>query len=336
MIGQVGLVVIRNLAIVSLLLLFSSPGWGETLRVGYARFEGKTLTRPSGELYAALEPLAQAFGVQVLGAGNGYRVAPLVGMQDRLPDVPAGKLQVGSTLIDVFESEDGHLYVPALAFCQALGGSVRRRTDDLNLIPSSHPFAHAAAPQEQKQTALSPATAQLRRRDPATFFIAQTQGDNNRAALRYNGNCGPTCLAMAAVAYDRFPRWLNNPNDRQELILWCRKSMTGHVDQQAGVRSRQMEEAAAQLHLNPRYLRKFAGLDAELEAGRMAIVTGRPNTLGFHNYDQRMSHAMLVVAKSGDDYIINDPGGFYRSPGTRLTSAQLKAYFRQAVTVGDR
>ena len=301
--------------LLGLLFLSLAPAAGaQTLQLQSHAFEGKVIRRPDG-LLAQLKPLAEALKVSVFPCGDGL----WVGRQkpEKMPDVPSGQVMVGSQLLATEADDAGELYVPAEAFCRALGGTARRSDDVVNLIPPSNHSAGA-----------------VRRDDPASFFFTQMRSSTNPTASAANGNCGPACLAMAALAFDRFPLGVN-PDDRQAMIRWCQVALTGRADDTLGSNPKQMMSAARQLNLNPDYIMQFEELDKSLLGGRMAIVSGYPEALGF-NTGGHLSHAMLIVGKSGDDYLVNDPGLWYYVPGTRVRRDQLKAYFTHAISVGDK
>ena len=44
---------------------------------------------------------------------------------------------------------------------------------------------------------------------------------------------------------------------------------------------------------------------------------------------------MLVVGQDGPDYLINDPGLFYKKPGQKLSAQDLRRFFQLGVAVGD-
>lgn len=308
---------------------------GEPLRIRNNVFDGKTMTQDN-TLYASLAPLTIAIGLSESRCGDGMWVGMGAPPAD-LTNVPSGQVWVQGQLVPLVSGDGGDQYVPAELFCKALGGSCRRDKVDhgLNLIlPTT--FAQitqvASAPvvdnSPKVAVKLPPPPA-----DPAAYFVTQYPSLNNPQGNWSNGNCGPTCIAMAALAFRRVPPGML-PGDRQGLILWCRESMTGgNVDESRGTTFHQVERAATQLQLNPRLVRRFSGIDAELNHGRLVAIAGKVGKLGFPSKGDG-GHLILIVGQTAKDYIINDPGGFYKVPGTHLSREKLKAYFDFAVSLG--
>ncbi len=46
------------------------------------------------------------------------------------------------------------------------------------------------------------------------------------------------------------------------------------------------------------------------------------------------THTMLVVGQRGDDYVVNDPGLFYKLPGTIIRGADLEHFFKLGIAIG--
>lgn len=294
-----------------LLLGLTGPGWAQNIRIRDVRFEGRYLVR-QGRLYVLLEPFSQALGAQWGSAGEGYWSSLSEG--GAIATVPAGLLQVGSKQIPLL-LESGDVFVPAEAFSQALGLSTRYDAGGGLRIETPRPSGPAARP-------LVPG-------DPAVYFVTQYPSRYNPWASNGNSNCGPACMAMVALAYGVAPQGLV-PGDRQGLVSWCRQTMTLNSDnQKRGTTPHEIERMATQLGLKSRLIRRFQDLDEALALGQLVVVAGDTNRIGWGGGD----HFMLCLGRRGPDYIINDPGGFCRAPGTHMPDDLMEKFFSEAVAL---
>ncbi|MBT9581709.1 hypothetical protein IV102_00070 [bacterium] len=292
----------------TVLLLLLGPAWAAELQIRRTPSSIKVTTQ-ADVLYAQLDMLCQEFGVQAVAAGAGLAVG------EAGTEVPVGKVRVGSTLLDVW-LEGGEVYVPAADFCLALGGKVSypERTV-VNLNPPEGPKS----------------AQKVSRRDPASFFFTQVRSSSNALSGRSNGNCGPACLSMVALAFDRWPLGLSAEN-RPAMMAWCREQMGADKNESLGTDMGRYPPVAEKLKLNPKWVTKFEDIAGHLQRGRFVIVGGDIGRLGFR---QSGGHAMLVVGQDGPDYLINDPGLFYKKPGQRLPAQDLRRFFQLGVAVGD-
>ncbi|MFN8613566.1 MAG: C39 family peptidase [Vulcanimicrobiota bacterium] len=289
-----------------------APAQAQNIRIRKQPYEGRFLVR-HGQVYVLLEPFAQALGVQLAPAGEGYWSGP----PDTGPVSPgpaAGILQVGSRQLSLL-LESGDVFVPAEAYSQALGLKTGRDAGGALTIDSQSEQARAAVRRPPD--------------DPESYFVTQYPSRYNRWASARNANCGPACMSMVALAYGVAPQGLL-PGDRQALILWCRQSMTlGSQDQGRGTTYHEIERAATQMGLSSRLIRRFQELDEALAQGQLVVVAGDTSRMGWGGGD----HFLLCVGRRGSDYLINDPGGFCRVAGTRLPADQMEKFFSQAIAL---
>ncbi|MBN9419030.1 hypothetical protein ABS71_09070 [bacterium SCN 62-11] len=299
-----------------LALWLASPlAWAQNIHIQEQSFESPHLVR-QGQLYVLLTPFAQALQAHLEQAGDGYR-SSLEESGQPGPSVPEGLLEVGTTQIKLL-LESGDVYVPAEAYCKALGLKTRRDTGGGLRVEASVP-ADAQASSARKTI---PA-------DPAAYFVTQYRSRYNPSGTQDNSNCGPTCMSMVALAYNLAPPGLL-PGDRQGLILWCRQTMTlGNQNQKRSTNYHEIERVATQLGLQSRLLRKFEDIDGALAEGRLVVVLGDTTRIGRGGG----GHFMLCLGRRGSDYVINDPGGFYRQPGTPLPADVLRKYFTEAIAL---
>jgi len=293
------------------LLLTALPAWTQNVRIQENRFEGRSLVR-HGQLYLLLDPFSLALGARVGGAGDGYWSALKEG--ETPASVPAGLIQVGEKQIPLL-LESGDVFVPAEAYCQALGLNTSR---DAGGVLRVGPKVQAlAVPRKSLPN------------DPEAYFVTQYRSRYNQSAPKSSANCGPACMAMVALAYGLAPGGLL-PGDRQGLILWCRQSMTlGNQNEDRGTKSREIERMATQLGLQSYSIRRFQDLDQALAQGQLVVVGGDTNKLGAPGGD----HFLLCVGRHESDYIINDPGGFFPTPGTRMTAGMMEQFFIEGISL---
>lgn len=296
------------------LWLGALPAWTQNVRIRETRFEGRYLVR-HGQLYLLLQPFSLALEARVTEVGQGYWGS----LQDgQAPvSVPEGFIQVGEQQIPLL-LESGDVFVPAEAYCQALGLSTSRDAGGaLRIRPKATGLA-------VPRRSLPP--------DPESYFVTQYRSRYNQWAPENSANCGPACMAMVALAYGLAPQGLI-PGDRQGLILWCRQSMTlGNQQENRGTKAREIERMATQLGLQSRHIRRFQDLDQALAQGQLVVVGGDINKIGSGGGD----HFLLCVGKRGSDYLINDPGGFFPAPGSRLPAGMMEQFFIEAIALSVR
>lgn len=245
----------------------TGPGSAEELRIRWSPARSQVVLRDQ-IWYAPLSTLAEECGVQVSPAGQGFQVANPA----RDLELPPGKLQVNETPLDLLE-EDGQWWVPAEAFCLALGGKITRPDHSvLNLIPPARPQA-----------------ASVQRSDPASFYLSQVRSSTNPNGSRDNGNCGPACLAMAARAFGRWPLHLAD-SDVAGMMSWVRREMGHSSDESQGTNIPWLTKPAQKLQLNPQLFQDFDQLPGHLAQGRMVIVAGPLSALNMPGG----THALLA------------------------------------------
>ena len=287
------------------------PACGQNIRVQGNPFEGRHVVR-HGQLYVLLQPFSQALKMPVRAAGEGYRGGSPEGEAPQ--EVPKGFIQVGDQRIELW-LDSGDVYVPAEAYCKALGLSVRRDAGGGLRVGPPAP-AHTVRPKSVPN-------------DPESYFVTQYRSRYNQWAPKVSSNCGPACMSMVALAYGVAPEGLL-PGDRQGLIQWCRQSMTqSDRDQSRGTKCDEIERMATLLGLKSRWIRRFQDLDSALAAGQLVVVGGDITRLGAPGGN----HFLLCVGQRGNDYIINDPGGFFPTPGTRLPADTMEQFFIEAVAL---
>ena len=294
-----------------LALALALPAWSQNIRIQDKRFEGRYLFR-RGQIHVLLEPFAQALEARLSPLGDGYYAA----LQDTPgpASVPAATLQVGDKQIPLL-LETGDVYVPAEPFCQALGLNTSR---DAGGVLCVKPRSQAA------QTLRRPIPA-----NPASFFVTQYKSRYNPSGPVQSANCGPACMAMVALAYGLTPEGLV-PGDRQGLIGWCREAMTlGGQSPNRATTCNEVERLATRLGLKSRWLRHYRELDGALAQGQLVMVGGDIGKIG----GKGGSHFLLCLGKSGSDYLINDPGGYFPAPGTRLTPGDMEGFFYEAIAL---
>lgn len=293
------------------LCLGALPAWSQNIRIQENRFEGRYVVR-HGYVHVLLEPFSRALGATLGEAGEGYWASLQEG--EAPSSVPAGILQVGEKRIALLV-ESGDVFVPAEAYCQALGLNTNRDAGGVLRVSAktqARSLPHRALPA-----------------NPADYFVTQYQSRYNPWAPKQSANCGPACMAMVALAYGLAPDGLL-PGDRQGLILWCRQLMTqGNQDQNRATKAREIERVATQLGLHPHWIRKYREIDQALAQGQLVVVGGNTSGIGSPGGD----HFLLCVGRRGSDYIINDPGGFYPTPGAHLSEGQMEQFFIEAIAL---
>lgn len=292
----------------TLMALLSLPLAAEEIRIRREPARTPAVMR-EGVIFADLQSLTQELGVGVQPAGEGWRIGPA----DPAP-VPVGKVQVGKQMLDLVEGENGPL-VDAEALCLALGGKATHpERSVLNLTPP-----------------LAQGPVRVNRADPSTFYFSQIRSSSNPGGSADNGNCGPCCLAMAARAYGRWPLEVAD-SDLRGMMTWIRKAMGhGDSDEKAGTNIPWLTRAGDKLGLHPKLFQDFDQLSGHLQKGRMVIIAGQMANLGV----QGGAHAMLVVGQDGENALVNDPGLFYKRPGTTIPLRDLRKFFILGIAVGE-
>ena len=265
-----------------------------------------------GQVHVLLHPFSRALGARVGEAGEGYWGS--LQESEAPTTVPEGSIQVGEKKLPLL-LESGDVFVPAEAYCQALGLSTSR---DAGGVLRVGPKGRTSG---GRPKSIPP--------DPEAYFVTQYQSRYNQWAPKNSANCGPACMAMVALAYGLAPEGLV-PGDRQGLILWCRQAMTlGNQDQNRATKAREIERVATQMGLHSRWLRKYQDIDPALAEGQLVVVGGNIAKVGGAGGD----HFLLCVGRRGSDYLINDPGGFFPTPGTRLPAGTMEQFFIEAIAL---
>ena len=161
-------------------------------------------------------------------------------------------------------------------------------------------------------------------KDPESFFITQNTTDWNPNA-RYteagtNANCGPTSLAMAALAFGLLPPG-TDPSNPQGIIDAVRLAMTGNDDVGQPTGTGDVTRGAEALGMSHHDVGTLEEVDAALASGQM-VVAGS------------VDHFVLIVGRSPDGgYIVNDP--FYTGrPGVVKSVEEMSQWFIGGVAVG--
>jgi hypothetical protein len=171
---------------------------------------------------------------------------------------------------------------------------------------------------------------------PESFFMTQFGWPGwNPNGLDRSSDCGPTSLAMAALAFGK----LRSDVDPDQLIVASRSAMGASTNRSKGTDSDQVATGARNLGLQANELQStnLNDIDASLARGGMAIVSGDPinyeRELGFQDgtnnkyadsgtYDG--GHFILVVGKDKENYVVNDPA--CKLGPIELTPAQMQTY----------
>lgn len=308
--------------------LLASVAWSQELTISHLPYIGRILLAGKNEMYVSLKDLAQTMDMKVVKCKHGF----WSGYQppDQLPDLEFNQVKVGDTVIpSVMLSETREYFVSAEGFCRGVGANVTRSEDgSLAVIRPLRPKSRYIPPEEQNLETVKQVPLPAPARDPKKFFLTQYKSSFNQDAKATNGNCGPTTLAMVALAHRCLPPSIkaNNP---QGLILWCREQMTGNsLDEDSGTNMREMRIVGYRLGLQSRWVDDMDQLDWELRKGRLVAVSGDVNRVGkWGVYKPTGGHALLVVARESDGYRVNDPGGFYRLPNSRMTREDMTRFF---------
>jgi hypothetical protein len=152
--------------------------------------------------------------------------------------------------------------------------------------------------------------------DPSRYFISQGKSPTNKNALKNNGDCGPTCVAMAAKRWHKIPMGLSgSPKGVEDFIGYIRKLATGKEKHRHGTNGNQLEKAAESLGMktyDPKNF-KLETLNKELDLGRMIVGAGNPLTPGAYGHKHGGKklygggHFILIAEHKNDSYLVNDP-----------------------------
>jgi hypothetical protein len=152
--------------------------------------------------------------------------------------------------------------------------------------------------------------------DPNRYFICQMKSPSNKEATKNNGDCGPTCVAMAAKRWHKIPNGLSgSPKGVEDLISNIRKLATGKERHQHGTNGNQLAKAAESLGMKTYNLKncKLETLNGELQKGRMVIGAGNPLAPGAYGRAHGGKklygggHFILITGQKNGTYSVNDP-----------------------------
>lgn len=160
------------------------------------------------------------------------------------------------------------------------------------------------------------------------FFISQYRSIFNPRATNANANCGPACLAMAMKRFFLGSDAVSQ-TDPEKLIRLARIAMTGNGDDDVTTDNDDVISGAKGLGLRAERAWNLDAVDAALDGGGFAIVSGSPSVPGafgkrLRYHHCRGGHFIAVAGRSGDNYLMCDP----ESPnGTNeITRAELSAF----------
>lgn len=140
--------------------------------------------------------------------------------------------------------------------------------------------------------------------DPKAFFISQFKSAfNTREDTPGNGNCGPTCLAMVAMAFNKLQV---TPDQADQVIEKTRIAMTGKNNQMSGTSISQLSKGAAFYGLASRQVGgSLSVLQQELVKGRLPICLIKPAAMGLGSRSQ--GHYVVVTKIDAQGVHCNDP-----------------------------
>lgn len=239
-------------------------------------------------------------------------------LQSLAQELGAGDFQPQDNRISVngktleLQEDGGEPIVNALEFCKALGGKV---TQPERGVLGLYPPAPKAGP--------------VNRNDPASFFISQVRSSTNPTGTVDNSNCAPASLAMAARAFGKWPLEIAD-SDFPGMMTWVRRAMGHQSDEMQGTNFPWLTRAADKLKLPNKFFQNFDELPTHVAKGRLVLVSGYLQDLGLPG----TGHAMLVVGARGDDFLVNDPGLYYKLPGSPIHAADLRRFFKMGIAVG--
>ena len=289
-----------------LALLLCLPALAEEVRIRREPARSRVVVR-EGVIWCPLLSLAEELGTEITQIGPGYVVG------DAKEPVAANQLRLPNNQLLELLDEGGEPLVNAAEFCKGLGGKVTQpERGVLGLYPPP------------------PKAGPVNRKDPASFFISQVRSSSNPTGSVDNSNCGPASLAMAARAYGKWAPGIAE-SDFPAMMTWIRRVMGHKTDEMQGTNIPWLTKAADQLGLPNSMFTDVNQLSGHVSKGRLVIVTGYMKDLNMPGG----THTMLVVGERGDDYVINDPGLFYKLPGTIIRGADLLRFFKLGIAIGS-
>jgi hypothetical protein len=144
--------------------------------------------------------------------------------------------------------------------------------------------------------------------DPSRYFICQyPSATNSQESVANNGNCGPTSLLMAAMAFGK-----THPDaaHAHEGILDVRRRGGASLEERAGHNSAvslpELERAATSFGLQARQMGD-AHLDhvqQELATGHLVVALVKP---GFYSHSHSAGHYVLITGMHNGKVQLNDP-----------------------------
>ncbi|MBC7544454.1 MAG: C39 family peptidase [Candidatus Sericytochromatia bacterium] len=167
--------------------------------------------------------------------------------------------------------------------------------------------------------------------DPLRFFVTQFRSEwNPNEALGRNGNCGPACVVMAAIAFNRVKA---QPQLASRQVRTARIKGTGQWRPGDGTSVEHLAKGARHYGLDATAETKssIAALTAHVQAGGLAICCVAPRLIdpSYHS----LGHYVLVTAIDKAGVHINDPGRGLIYGGIRVVPL---AKFAQAWQTNDR
>jgi hypothetical protein len=158
-------------------------------------------------------------------------------------------------------------------------------------------------------------------RNPIGFFVSQFRSDTNRNEdVAGNGNCGPTSLTMAAMAFGKVRVTADTAND---VIEQTRQAMTGKNNEKSGTSFAQLKKGAEAYGLSARQTGgSLEALQTELSAGRLPIVLLSPREF---RTSTSTGHYVVVTKIDAQGVHCNDPA-LKNGPTVIPTAGFLKGW----------
>ncbi|GEM_PF-3363421 len=238
----------------------------------------------------------------------------------------AGRLGPGQAAVcfrRAYELDPGNQ--SARSWCQRHPGAAAQADETLMtaapdggvaFVPGRSSVSHAGAARQGYQAAPAGLRDETRAPEPRSYFLAQNNDPRwNRDAPANDGNCGPTCLAMACKRFGLYPPRMDANTPPQELILGCRLLMTGALNQNLGTNAFQWNAAAKILGFKSSFVGSFDDVDRAINRGAVVAVGGcpwvdrsyGPRYAGSHHPVFHNGHCILVVGKQGGYFVVADP-----------------------------
>lgn len=285
-------------------LLLTMTVLGEEVRIRQQPARSRVVVL-EGVMYCPLQSLADELGATLSPSGSGYSVG------ENQATAQAGQLLIQGKVLEL-QQDSGEPMVDAAAFCKALGGRVTQpERGVLGLYP---PLAKAGP---------------VDKNNPASFFISQVRSSSNPTGSVDNSNCGPASLAMAARVFRKWPVDIAE-TDYPAMMSWIRRTMGHKTDEMQGTNIPWLTKAADKLGLQNLLFTDFEQLSPQLGQGKLVIVSGYMKDLNMPGG----SHTMLAVAERGEDFLVNDPGLFFKLPGTIIHGADMRRFFKLGIAIG--